>query len=125
MTEPGRRARVPRPGTKQPPPAGWERYYAVVRRIPRGRVTTYGRVAQLAGAPRTARHVGWALAALRGREASGIPWQRVLGTKGRGFAVISLPAAAGGTQQRRLLAKEGVRFDARGRVDLARHGWTG
>lgn len=106
-------------------PEGWERYYAVVRRIPRGRVTTYGRVAILAGAPRTARHVGWALAALRGRDAKSIPWQRVLGTKGSGYAAIALPAGAGGTRQRRLLAKEGVRFDPKGRVDLEEYGWTG
>ena len=106
------------------PPAGWQRYYAVVRRIPRGRVTTYGAVARMAGAPRTARQVGYALAALRGRDASGIPWQRVVGTRARGFGAISLPAAAGGSRQRRLLSAEGIRFDARGRIALDRYGWT-
>lgn len=102
---------------------GWERYYAVVRRIPRGRVTTYGVVARLAGQPRTARHVGWALAALHAKKAHGIPWQRVLGTRGRGWAAISLPPDGAGATQRRLLAREGIRFDARGRVSLERQGW--
>lgn len=106
-------------------PASWERYYAVVRRVPRGHVTTYGVVARLAGQPRTARHVGWALAALHGKKARGIPWHRVLGARGRGFAAISLPAAAGGRVQRRRLAAEGVRFDGRRRVSLERHGWNG
>lgn len=104
---------------------GWERYYAVVRRVPRGRVTTYGVVARLAGQPRTARQVGWALAALHGTKAHGTPWHRVLGTRGRTFAAISLPARGGGALQKRLLAKEGVRFDAKGRVSLLAHGWSG
>ena len=107
------------------PSAGWERYYAIVRRIPRGRITTYGVVARLAGQPRTARHVGWALDALHGKKTHGIPWHRVLGVRGHGFAAISLPPAAGGTAQRRHLAAEGVRLDARGRVSLERHGWPG
>ena len=103
-------------------PDGWSRYYQVVEKIPRGRVTTYGVIARIAGTPRTARHVGWALAALHGR-AHGIPWHRVLGSRGPGFAGISLPDDAGGALQRRKLAAEGVRFDARGRVVLERFGW--
>lgn len=104
--------------------AGWERYYAVVRRIPRGCVTTYGVIARLAGQPQTARHVGWALAALHGKKGHGLPWHRVLGTRGRGFAAISLPPAAGGSTQRRLLKAERVKFDARGRVSLDEYGWS-
>ena len=103
--------------------AGWERYYAVVRRIPRGHVTTYGTVARLAGAPRTARHVGWALAALHGKRAHGIPWHRVLGAGARGWARVSLPGESGSVQ-RRLLKKEGVRI-TKGRISLADHGWSG
>ncbi len=103
-------------------PKGWERYYAVVRRVPKGRVTTYGAVARLAGLPRSARQVGWAMAALHGTRARGIPWQRVLGSRGRGHAGISLPGESG-ARQRRLLEREGVRFDERGRVSLAKYGW--
>lgn len=106
------------------PPRGWERYYEVVRKIPRGRVTTYGVIARLAGQPRTARHVGWALAALHGKKAHGIPWHRVLGTRGKGWAAVSLPDAAGGATQTRLLKREGIRFDARGRVSLEKQGWN-
>jgi methylated-DNA-protein-cysteine methyltransferase-like protein len=101
---------------------GWNPYYRVVKKIPRGRVTTYGVIARLAGAPRTARHVGWALAALHGKPKD-VPWHRVLGSRGAGYAGISLPDEAGGTQQRKKLIAEGVRFDVRGRVPLEKFGW--
>src|SRR5512142_588321 len=70
-------------------PAGWEAIYAVVRRIPRGRVTTYGAVASILGKPRGARQVGYALAALRGARHD-VPWQRVLGARPRGRAAVSI-----------------------------------
>src|SRR6266853_1410840 len=73
------------------------RIFAVVSRIPRGRVATYGQVARLAGMPGQARLVGYALHAVpRGRS---IPWQR------------------------HLLEREGVRFDSRGRIPLASFQW--
>jgi methylated-DNA-protein-cysteine methyltransferase-like protein len=89
----------------------------VVRRIPRGRVTTYGSVAARAGLPRQARLVGKVLAGLPPN--SGIPWQRVVAAGGR----IAFPdgSPARERQVSRLRA-EGVDA-ARGRVDLARHGW--
>lgn len=98
--------------------SGWERVYAVVRRIPRGRVATYGDVAALAGMPGRARQVGWALHAL-GPETR-VPWQRVLNARG-GVSARGEPAA--GRVQRALLEREGVRFGANGRVELARHRW--
>jgi methylated-DNA-protein-cysteine methyltransferase-like protein len=99
------------------PDAGFfERVYAVVRRIPRGRVATYGQVAALVGVERGARAVGWALGGIGRREAS-VPWHRVVGARGR----ISLDGRASGLVQRKRLRSEGVRFVA-GRVDLARHG---
>ena len=82
-----------------------------VRRIPRGRVATYGDVARAAGHPGTARQVAWALREASGR---GLPWQRVLGSGGR----ILLPGAAG-LEQRTLLEVEGVRFNGV-RVDMRR-----
>ncbi len=94
------------------------RIYAVVRRIPRGRVATYGQVAELAGLPQQARQVGYALAALRPSDR--VPWQRVVNARGE----ISLRAEPGADAlQRVLLEREGVRFDARGRIDLARYTW--
>jgi methylated-DNA-protein-cysteine methyltransferase-like protein len=108
-----------------PKPSGWEPFYEVVRRIPRGRVTTYGVVAALAGRPGAARQAGYALAALRGTGARGIPWQRVMGKRGRDRAAISLPpgVGGGGDLQRELLEAEGVRFDRAGGVSLAEFGW--
>lgn len=96
----------------------WERVYAVVRRVPRGRVATYGQVARLAGLGENARLVGYALHALPAHTL--VPWQRVINARGR----ISLgPSGGGNVTQRLLLEREGVRFDGRGRVDLKRFGW--
>ena len=105
------------------PPAGWRAYYRVVARIPRGRVATYGQVAMLAGKPRAARQVGYALSALRGTRHR-IPWQRVLGSRPRGLAAISILDPMGSAVQRSLLEDEGVEVDERGRVSLPRFGWT-
>jgi methylated-DNA-protein-cysteine methyltransferase-like protein len=106
----------------RPLPAGWAEVYRVVRRIPRGRVATYGAVALVAGKPRGARLVGYALAALRGAKHD-VPWQRVLGARPRGMAAISILDPIGAAVQQRLLEREGIRFDDRGRVELRRHGW--
>jgi methylated-DNA-protein-cysteine methyltransferase-like protein len=103
-------------------PAGWESIYAAVRRIPRGRVTTYGAVAALLGKPRGARQVGYALAALRGARHD-VPWQRVLGARPRGRAAVSILDPMGAAVQEAKLRKEGVRFDERGMVDLGKYGW--
>src|SRR5687768_4284084 len=98
--------------------AVFDRLLAVVRRVPRGRVATYGQVARLAGLPRHARHVGWALHALP--SGSPLPWHRVLNARG----AISLRGRDGAeVTQRMRLEREGVRFDARGRVPLDRFGW--
>lgn len=101
----------------KPAPSTYSRIYSLVRRIPRGRVATYGQIAALAGLPGRARQVGYALHALSGVTA--VPWQRVVNASGG----ISLDPARGGISQRLLLESEGVRFDARGRVPLARFGW--
>ncbi len=95
----------------------YQRIYRVVRRIPRGRVATYGQVADLAGFPRHARMVGYALHAL---EDDAVPWQRVINARGQ----IS-PRAWPGAEiaQRRMLEAEGVRFDRAGRIDLGRFAW--
>src|SRR5688572_33178243 len=93
--------------------ADLERIYAVVARIPRGGVATYGLVAALAGLPRRARLVGHALRVLEdGRR---IPWHRVVNAAG---AVSPREDPMFEQIQRKLLEKEGVAFDARGRVEL-------
>lgn len=89
----------------------------MVRRIPRGRVATYGQIASLAGLPGSARRVGYALFALS--SATALPWQRVVNANGG----ISLDPMNGGLTQRLLLEKEGVLFDAHGRIPLTRYQW--
>jgi methylated-DNA-protein-cysteine methyltransferase-like protein len=96
---------------------GWNaRVYAVVRQCPAGFVTTYGQVATLLGSPRVARHVGYALAALAFNEEA-VPWHRVINSQGR---ISHRGDVKRATKQERLLEREGVVFDLRGRVDLRR-----
>lgn len=100
------------------PSSTHSRILAVVRRIPRGRVATYGQVAALAGLPRQPRLVGYALHALPSSTA--VPWHRVINAKG----MISIRSMGGPSlSQRLLLEREGVTFDARGRVSLERYQW--
>ncbi|MGB2982579.1 MAG: MGMT family protein [Candidatus Bipolaricaulia bacterium] len=94
----------------------YERIYEVVGRIPPGEVATYGQIARLAGIPKGARQVGYAMAALgRGRPRPEVPWHRVVNAKGE--------SSIGGEQVSRLEV-EGVAFDERGRIDLKRFGWS-
>jgi len=96
----------------------YARIYAVVRRIPRGRVATYGQVAELAGLGGHARQVGYALHALPAGTA--LPWHRVLNAAGK----VSLRGVPGAElTQRQLLEREGVGFDLRGRVRLSAVRW--
>jgi methylated-DNA-protein-cysteine methyltransferase-like protein len=96
-----------------------QKIYAVVRRIPRGRVATYGQIAKLAGLPGHARQVGYALAALDA-EHDDVPWHRVINAEGS----VSLRGTPGWDDvQRQLLKREGVQFDAAGRTSLARFQW--
>jgi methylated-DNA-protein-cysteine methyltransferase-like protein len=92
---------------------------AVVARIPKGRVATYGQIARLAGLPGHARLVGYALHALP--EHSRVPWHRVINAKGR----ISLRSDGLGHDQlqRALLQRERVRFNAQGVISLERFQW--
>jgi methylated-DNA-protein-cysteine methyltransferase-like protein len=96
-----------------------EKFYAVIRRIPRGRVATYGQVAALAGLQRRARMVGQALSSMP--EGVEIPWQRVVNAQGGISARNGLGWAEG--YQRHLLEEEGVVFGKSGKIDLDRFGW--
>jgi len=96
----------------------YQQIYTVVRRIPRGRVATYGQVADLAGLPGHARQVGYALHALPDRTV--VPWHRVINARGE-VSRRSEPGAE--LSQRMLLEREGVRFDVRGRVPLRNYRW--
>lgn len=105
--------------TPQPANSSFERIARVVKKIPRGRVMTYGDVAAAAGLPRAARLVGYAMRAL-GRD---VPWQRVLGRKNPRTAHITIVDPRGKAEQRRLLEREGIEFDARGGIRLADFGF--
>lgn len=86
-----------------------------VRRIPRGRVSTYGEIATVAGLPRRARLVGTVLK----QTAAKVPWHRVVNASGQ---ISFPPGSAHHERQRELLRSEGIEFE-RGRVSLRRYGW--
>lgn len=93
-----------------------QRILAIVRRIPRGRVASYGQIAgYLPGV--TPRLVGYALHGSGARDDA--PWQRVVNAKGM------ISPHAGSADQRRLLEEEGIAFTAADRIDWARFGWRG
>ncbi len=94
-----------------------QRALDLIRNIPRGRVTTYGRVACLAGKPRGARQVSRLLHSMSGKY--DLPWHRVINAQGR----ISLPRSRGYELQRALLEEEGIVFSPSGQVDLSLFLW--
>lgn len=96
-------------------PGSHARIYAVVARIPRGKVATYGQIARLAGRV-TARLVGYAMASCPEH----LPWQRVINSKGE---VSPRKHGDGQLRQRARLEKERVRFDLNGKVNLKRYAW--
>jgi methylated-DNA-protein-cysteine methyltransferase-like protein len=97
--------------------SGYQRIWNVVRQIPKGKVASYGDIANLCGFFGQARKVGYSLHALpRG---SKVPWHRVINSQGK----ISLPRTSGHyARQKHLLEKEGVVFK-KGKVDLTEFGW--
>jgi len=117
------------PGYTSPPDAIAfnQQVWDVVRQIPVGKVTTYGRIAKMLSPPGNmnpkdylafgARWVGGAMAACP----PDVPWQRVINAQGK----ISLRRGADAEAQRMLLEAEGVRFDERHRVDLKVYLWEG
>lgn len=94
------------------------RIIATIRRVPRGKVATYGDIARIAGYPGHARQVGYALHALGAH--TPVPWHRVINSSGR----ISLPPEQGGVEQRLRLLAEGIMVQPGGRVKLAEYRWA-
>jgi len=94
----------------------WDPVYRLIKKIPRGRVTTYGELARALRLPGGARAVGYAMAATpSGR---GIPWHRVIGAGGR----IRVPEPYA-SKQRKMLETEGVPLDG-GVIDMKIYGWS-
>ncbi len=98
-------------------PNFYEAAYRLVRKIPKGRVMTYGQIATILGAPRAARAVGYAMRASGNRD---VPWQRVINAQGRisGRSDVDRPLI-----QLMMLKAEGIKFDNTGACDLARYRW--
>ncbi|MBP7999179.1 MAG: methylated-DNA--[protein]-cysteine S-methyltransferase [Chloroflexi bacterium] len=100
----------------------YEQVYEVVRRIPRGQVTSYGRVASMLGRPNAARAVGYALSALKDKVDHGVPWQRVINSQGR-ISIINQEHSV--NEQAELLRTEGVAVNDKLQVDFERYLWAG
>lgn len=94
-----------------------QRLIKVIKKIPRGKVATYGQIATMAGNPRAARQVAWVLN--NASEKEKLPWHRVINRAGK----ISLPPGQGYELQKQLLKDEGVRFDLTDKIDLDRCQW--
>lgn len=99
-------------------PSGYEKIYSVVKKIPYGCVATYGQIASLAGIPKHARQVGYALNALNDNQ---VPWHRVINAKGE-ISRRSNPDYE--NLQRILLEEEGITFGKDGKISLARYRWN-
>lgn len=99
----------------------YQRLYAVIRRIPRGRVATYGQVAELAGIPGGARIAAASLKV--SKPADRLPWQRVIGKASKTRGRIAIHDPVGAAIQRQLLEGEGVRVGERGLIALDVYGW--
>jgi methylated-DNA-protein-cysteine methyltransferase-like protein len=95
--------------------------YKVVKRIPRGRVATYGQVAELAGIPGGARVCGAALKVSKPKHQ--LPWQRVIGKASKLRGRIAIYDPVGAAIQRQLLEKEGVPVGDTGLIKLDEFGW--
>ncbi len=104
----------------------YEQVYAVVRRIPRGQVSSYGRIAAMLGRPRAARAVGYALNALGDKRDDpayqNIPWQRVVNSQGR-ISIVNREKSA--NRQAELLREEGVDVSEELKIDLDVFLWEG
>ena len=96
----------------------YEAVYQLVRKIPRGRVMTYGQIATILGCPRAARAVGYAMHAAGERH--DVPWQRVINSRGRISAKTEVERPI---VQRLLLEAEGIVFGHNGACDLRRFRW--
>jgi len=96
-----------------------DRIHAAVKKIPKGRVATYGQIARVAGLPGNARQVGAVLGALPDEGA--VPWQRVINSKGE-ISPREIPDYD--RRQRALLRKDGVAFSPTGTISLARFQWN-
>ena len=97
----------------------YQKIYLTVSKIPSGKISTYGHIADLNYAYGRARQVGWALRRLK--LPSNIPWHRVINSKGE----ITMRISRNGTDwmQKKLLINEGIKFDSRMKIDIKKYLW--
>ena len=94
------------------------RVYDLVRKIPRGRVMTYGQIAEILGEGYTARTVGYVM---HGADAEKVPWQRVINAQGKcSTGKVTLPV----NLQQSILESEGIKFSSSGKCDLNEVLWS-
>ncbi|MFH1597841.1 MAG: methylated-DNA--[protein]-cysteine S-methyltransferase [Patescibacteria group bacterium] len=101
----------------------YQHVYQMVKKVPKGKVATYGQIAALIGSPRSARMVGWALHEVVGAKSKVVPWQRVINREGR-ISIVNLAHPA--QEQAYLLIKEGVKVkekEGNYYVDLDKYLW--
>lgn len=107
-------------------PNFYEQVYTLVRRIPRGKVSSYGRIANMLGRPRAARAVGYALNALSDKKDeqtyANVPWQRVVNSQGR-ISIVNREQSA--NNQAELLRAEGVEVSEKLHINLDIYLWEG
>ena len=95
-----------------------EGVYAIVKQIPKGRVMTYGQLAEILGEGYTARTVGYVM---HGADSENVPWQRVINAQGKcSTGKLTLPI----NLQQSILESEGVKFNAGGKCDLKTYLWS-
>jgi methylated-DNA-protein-cysteine methyltransferase-like protein len=108
------------------PASFYRKVYAIVRQIPRGKVTSYGRIAEMLGHHGAARQVGYAMSALKHRvgdpKYQDIPWQRVVNHEGR---IVIKGSGEGRLYQAELLQEEGVELSKDLKVNMDSHLWEG
>ena len=106
----------------------YKQVYLVAQAIPKGKVTSYGRIAKMLGRPHAARAVGYALSSLKDAKSNdpftsaNVPWQRIVNSQGR-ISIRHREVTA--NKQAMLLREEGVDVDENGRINLDSYLWTG
>lgn len=98
----------------------YDRIYQIVKKIPQGKVATYGQIAELAGLYGKARLVGYALYQVD-METDEIPWYRVVNAKGE--ISYSFKRQGGDYLQKVLLEEEGIEFNSKGKINLSQYRW--
>ena len=110
----------------KPPAPFYQNVYLIVRQIPPGKVTSYGRIAEMLNNPGAARQVGYAMSALKNRgddpDYQGIPWWRVVNAKGQ---IVIKGSGEGRLYQAELLREENVEIGKDLKVNLDKHLWDG